>query len=94
MESLGYSFAPEGFSLPATSVITQGVDQANTVVAVFAEPDGDVIAAYLRETLTGDGWKITADANDSLLFERGDEQGAFTVNEDSTALAIRWDARS
>lgn len=94
MESLGYSFAPQGFSLPASSVIIEGVNQENTVVAVFSEPEGDVVAAYLRETLPGDGWRITADANDSLLFERGDEQGAFTVNEESTALAIRWDARS
>lgn len=94
MESLGYSFAPKGFSLPASSVIKQGINQENTVVAIFSEPDGDVVAAYLRETLPGEGWKITADANGSLLFERGEERGAFTVSDESTALAIRWDARS
>lgn len=94
MQSLGFSFAPAGFSLPATSVITQGVNQENTVVAIFEEPDGAVMAAYLRETLPDDGWTITADADDSLLFERGELRGAFTVNQGSTALAIRWDARS
>ena len=94
MANLGYSFAPRGFSLPASSVITQRVDQEDTVVAVFSKPDGAAIATYLRETLPGGGWVITADANDSLLFERGREQGAFTVNGETTALAIRWDARS
>lgn len=94
LSSLGYRFAPAGFSVPATSVISEHVDQENTVVAVFTAPEGADIAAYLRENLPGQGWTITADGDDSLLFERGDQYGAFTVNGSLAALSIRWDERS
>lgn len=94
LTSLGYQFAPAGFSVPATSVIGEHVDQRNTVVAVFTAPDGPDIAAYLRQHLPQQGWRITADGDDSLLFERGDEYGAFTVSGDLAALSIRWDERS
>lgn len=94
LSSLGYSFAPEGFSVPGTAIITDRVDQENTVVAVLSAPSGLEVAAYLRETLPGQGWEITADGKNSLLFERGDEYGAFTVTGAYASLAIRWDARS
>ncbi len=94
LSSLGYSNAPDDFSVPVGSTITERVDQENTVVAVLTAPSGLDIAAYLRETLPGRGWEITADGNNSLLFERGEEYGAFTVTGAYAALSIRWDARS
>ena len=94
LSSLGYSFAPGGFSVPTGSVITDRVDQQNTVVAVFTAPSGLDIAAYLRENVPLQGWTITADGNNSLLFERGEEHGAFTVTGAYAALALRWDERS
>ncbi len=94
LSSLGYSNAPADFSVPAGAVITDRVDQQNTVVAVFTSPSGLDIAAYLRDTVPGQGWTITADDNNSLLFERGEEHGAFTVTGAYAALSLRWDARS
>lgn len=94
LSSLGYRFAPKDFSVPASSVITERVDQENTVVAVFTSPTGLEIAAYLRETLPSQGWSITADANNSLLFERGEAHGAFTVTGAFAGLSLRWDERS
>lgn len=94
LSSLGYRFAPKGFSVPATSVISEHVDQENTVVAVFSAPNGEDIAEHLRQHLPRQGWDITADGNDSLLFERGKEHGAFTVSDSVAALSIRWDERS
>lgn len=94
LSSLGYRFAPEGFSVPAASVISEYVDQENTVVAVFTAPSGPDIADYLRERLPSQGWAITADGDDSLLFDRGEEHGAFTVSDSVAALSIRWDERS
>ncbi len=94
LSSLGYSFAPVGFSVPEGAVITERVDQNNTVVAVLTAPSGVEVASYLRETLPDQGWEITADDNDSLLFERGQEYGAFTVTGEYAALSLRWDARS
>lgn len=94
LSSLGYSFAPGDFSVPSGSVVTERVDQENTVVAVFTAPSGLDVAAYLRRNVPLQGWTITADANNSLLFERGEEHGAFTVTGAHAALALRWDARS
>ena len=94
LSSLGYTFAPVGFSVPEGSVITERVDQANTVVAVFTAPSGLDVASYLRENVPDQGWNITADGNNSLLFERGDEFGAFTVTGAYAALSLRWDERS
>lgn len=94
LASLGYTNAPTDFSVPSGSVITDRVDQDNTVVAVFTAPSGLDIAAYLRENLPQQGWRITADDNNSLLFERGREHGAFTVTGPYAALSLRWDARS
>lgn len=94
LSRLGFGFAPTDFSVPGTSEITERVDQENTVVAVFTAPSGLEIASYLRETLPGQGWSITADDNNSLLFERGREQGAFTVTGALAALSLRWDERS
>ena len=94
LRSLGYRNAPEGFSVPADSRITERVDQENTVVAVFTAPGGLEIAHYLRETLPGQGWSITADDKSSLLFERGQQRGAFTVNGAFAGLSLRWDPQS
>ncbi|MDO5736367.1 MAG: hypothetical protein Q4P15_07820 [Propionibacteriaceae bacterium] len=94
LRSLGFRFAPDGFSVPATARITERVDQENTVVAVFTAPGGLEIAGYLRNTLPDQGWVITADDNSSLLFERGEERGAFTVTGAIAALSLRWDPQS
>lgn len=94
LSSLGYVYAPDGFSIPSSSIITERVDQENTVVAVFTAPRGEDVASYLREALPGQGWKITADGDDSLLFEREQQYGAFTVAGEYAALSLRWDARS
>ena len=94
LSSLGYRNAPADFSVPATSIISDRVDQDNTVVAVFTAPSGLDMAAYLRANVPQQGWTITADGNNSLLFERGEAHGAFTVTGAFAAIAIRWDARS
>ncbi|MGV8845687.1 hypothetical protein [Tessaracoccus sp.] len=94
LSRLGFGFAPSDFSVPGTSEITERVDQENTVVAVFTAPSGLEIASYLRDTLPGQGWNITADENNSLLFERGVERGAFTVTGALAALSLRWDETS
>ena len=94
LSALGFTHAPADFSVPATSTLSERVDQENTVVAVFTAPGGLAIASYLRGTLAAQGWVITADGNNSLLFERGDARGAFTVTGALAALSIRYDKQS
>lgn len=94
LASLGFQHAPAGFSVPAAATVVERVDQTNTVVAILTAPSGLEIAAYLRRTLPEAGWAITADGNNSLLFERGSLRGAFTVNGPQSALAIRGDRQS
>lgn len=94
LSSLGYQHAPADLAVPATAVITERVDQPNTVVAVLTAPSGLELAAWFRNTLPEQGWEITADGNNSLLFERGDLHGAFTVTGQFSGLSIRSDERS
>lgn len=91
---LGFRNAPADFYVPASVVITERVDQSNNIVAVFSSPSGAELAAYLRANLPEQGWTITADGYDSLLFERGQLGGAFTVTGDVSALTIRSDPSS
>lgn len=94
LASYGFQHAPEGFMVPGTSIIEDKVDQTNTVVAVFTAPSGLDLAGFLRQSLPADGWTITADGQNSLLFERGELRGAFTVSGQFAALSIRGDAGS
>lgn len=94
LRDFGYRNAPADLMVPAGARITEAVDQPNNVVAVFDKPAGAVIAAFLRAGLPAQGWVITADGDDSLLFERGAVTGAFTVTGELSALTIRSDPRS
>lgn len=94
LESLGFEYAPDGFSVPSSATLSDFVDQPNTVVAVFTAPSGLEIAEYLRANLPDQGFVITEDGNNSLLFERDDVAGAFTSNGAYAGLSLRYDDRS
>lgn len=94
LASYGFQYAPEGFMVPGASIIEDKVDQTNTIVAVFTAPSGADLNTFLRQSLPADGWTITSDGQYSLLFERGELRGAFTVSGQLGALSIRSDAGS
>ena len=91
LRDLGFANAPQGFSVPRESVISDRIDAANNVTAVFTAPEGDGIAAYLREHLGSMGFEITADKNQSLLFRNDAFDGAFTTAGSTAALSLRTD---
>ena len=94
IQSFGFKHAPEGFPVPAASVVTDRVDQTNAIAVVFTAPSGLELASFFRSALPADGWDITADGQNSLLFERGEFRGAFTVTGQLAALSIRSDGQS
>lgn len=94
LSDYGFKFAPEGVSVPRTSVMSERIDQVNNVTIVFTAPGGVELAAYLRETLPEQGFEITADGGNSLLFERGQWQGAFTTEAGYSGLSFRTDRES
>lgn len=91
LTSLGFTHAPAGFSVPADSFITERIDAANNVTAIFTAPAGIEIAGYLREHLADMGFEITADKNQSLLFHSPTHDGAFTTSGSTAALSLRTD---
>ena len=91
LRGLGFRNAPADLYAPGGSSVAVVVDQTNNIVATFTEPDADALLAWWRSVLPPQGWTITADGGDSLLFERGDLRGAFTVTGDLAALTIRSD---
>ena len=72
------------------TTLTDGHVQTG-VTAVVVSPSGAEVAEHLRTALPAAGFTITADGADSLLFEGGAWQGAFTVNGEVAALSLRTD---
>lgn len=91
LRDLGYTNAPDGFSVPNDVEITDRVDAHNNVTAVFSAPAGIEIAGYLRDHLPAMGFEVTADKNQSLLFNNGTWDGAFTTSGSTAALSLRTD---
>lgn len=94
LTDLGVSNAPADFRVPDSARITDYVDQPNNIVVVFQGADVGELVEFWRSALPEQGWTITGDANESLLFERGQLHGAFTVTDDLAAVTIRSDDRS
>ncbi len=92
LAELGFSHGPAELWLPRSITITQRVDLATNVTLVVISPSGPELAQWLREILPAAGFTITADGQDSLLFERDHWQGAFTTTDDDlSALSLRSD---
>ena len=94
LRDLGFEHAPADLLVPRDAEIEHAVDQVNAVVVAFSAPDGATLARFFRSVLPQQGWVITADGNDSLLFERDGAHGAFTVTGDTSALTVRYDEKS
>lgn len=88
---LDTEFGPVGLSVPVDASIVEQIDQVNNITLVFDAPDGKELADYYRAALPRMGFTITADANDSLLFEDEDWTGGFTAAEGHSALTLRTD---
>lgn len=90
-QELSLQYAPTGFSIPDAAIVDQQIDQVNNVTVVFAAPTGAELAAYYRKVLPQMGFTITADANNSLLFENEHWKGAFTASGQTCAITFRTD---
>ena len=88
---LGFRNGPADFWLPPGLVIRDRVDLEANVTLIITSPGGAELTAWLRRNLPAAGFEITADGQDSLLFRRGQWQGAFTVTEGLSALSLRTD---
>lgn len=91
LSDLGFVNAPPGLSVPADAKISDRVDSPNNVTVVMTAPDGLTVVDFLRGHLAELGFRITADDQNSLLFEGGGFQGAFTVSSGYSALTLRTD---
>lgn len=91
LSDLGFTNAPAGLSVPRGAEISDRVDSANNVTVVMTAPSGLEVADYLRSALPQLGFTITGDAQNSLTFEGGGYQGAFTTSRGYSALTLRTD---
>ncbi|NLE98906.1 MAG: hypothetical protein GX596_13100 [Propionibacterium sp.] len=89
--ALNMEFAPAGLSVPSGAMVVEEIDQVNNITIVFSAPTGAELAAYYRRTLPELGFTITADANNSLLFEDAQWTGGFTASGAYSALTLRTD---
>lgn len=91
LAELGLKHGPSQLWLPADVTIRDVVDLETNVTLTFTAPSGEELAEWLRTNLPAAGFQITADGQDSLLFDRGQWQGAFTVTGDLSAISLRTD---
>lgn len=91
LASLGFAYAPSGFSVPTDAQITDRIDQPNQVTAVFSAPDGFEMASYLREHLPSMGFQVTGDKDNALLFASDTVHGAFYAEGSLSSLSLRRD---
>jgi len=77
--------------LPAGTELTYTADQPNLLIAIGVLGQADQVQDYLRQTLPGLGWTITADEPGGLIFEQSDWHGGYAVGADSWALTVRDD---
>ncbi len=91
LTQLGFRNGPAEFWLPYGVVIRDRVDLEANITVTITSPGGAELAAWLRRNLPAAGFEITADGQDSLLFRRGQWQGAFTLTAALSALSLRTD---
>ena len=91
LTQLGFRNGPAEFWLPSGVVIRDRIDLESNVTVTITSPGGGELAAWLRRNLPAAGFEITADGQDSLLFRRGQWQGAFTLTAALSALSLRTD---
>ena len=92
LRELGFTNGPiDTFSVPASSIITDKVDQPNAVTVVMSAPDTPTLAAYYRTALPAAGFTVTADdrANGTMTFGGHGWTGVLTGSDAATAVALR-----
>lgn len=92
LRELGFTNGPvDAFSVPASSLITDKVDQPNAVTVVMSAPDTPTLAAYYRVALPAAGFTITADdrANGTMTFGGHGWTGVLTGSDAVSAVALR-----
>jgi len=86
----GFSFshAPAGLSIPAGVTPVGGANMVERVNVVFAPEDGPVVYAYLIANLDAMGCRITASSPDSIVWNDGVWDGAFTMTSTQAAMTL------
>ncbi len=90
LAQLGLEHGPTTFSLPRNAVVDSVVDQPNNVVLVLRTPPAE-IAGYLRRTLPGAGFEVSAadPADGTFTFEGQGWRGSFTTGDGACAILLR-----
>ncbi len=92
LRGLGLTHGPvERVFVPRNAFVTARVDQATNVVVVLSYPSTATVATFLRSSLPGNGFVLTADdpATRTLTFAGFGWTGAFTGSDETSSLLLR-----
>ena len=97
--SSGRSLSDVGFTngsaplvwLPTGISLTYTADQPNVLIVTGDASQAPQVEDYLRQTLPGLGWRITAESAGGLMFTQGEWHGAYVLGGDTWALTVRND---
>jgi len=91
LTQLGFRNGPAEFWLPSGVVIRDRVDLEANITVTITSPGGAELAAWESGPRPPAGGEAAAGGQDSLLFRRGQWQGAFTLTAALSALSLRTD---
>ncbi|AXE38260.1 hypothetical protein [Acidipropionibacterium virtanenii] len=89
LRDFGVENGPAALMLPKDLVVDYRVDNPNNVTLVIDVGQGLSTYQFLRRNLSGAGFRITADGQQSLTFTGRGWEGAYTVSESVAALTLR-----
>lgn len=89
LAGMGFRNGPRNFTVPDDLVLTDRVDQTNVVTLVMDGGQGHRVHDYLLAELPGQGWRIEASSEDSIVFSTDGWEGAFTTTDARAGLTLR-----
>ena len=87
-DGFSFSHAPAGFSIPVDVTPVGGANLTERVNVIFAPEDGPAVYRYLIANLPGMGCRITASSADSIVWDDGTWDGAFTMTATQAGLTL------
>jgi len=93
LTELGFSHAPDKFSVPAAARIQSGFNNPDVINVIYTGADGPAVHGYLVQHLAEMGFVVTAQSDDSILWNSSDWDGAFTMTAQQAGLTLRSKVR-
>ncbi|MDR0990853.1 MAG: hypothetical protein LBL92_05800 [Propionibacteriaceae bacterium] len=90
LPDLGFSVGPSAaLCLPVGIELTDQYESDATVILIGRPDDATAVRDFLATALPAEGWEVTAESDEALIFTADRWTGSFVISPDSWALTVR-----